>query len=138
MQIQEFISLLNGDLALEYAAAIQYRQHGAVINDEYFAFSQELFDHADEELEHAKKIAALITFLGGTPGVMEGPAYVSADNFVMLQQDLYGEETAIARYSDRIDQALENKFYIALYDLSEILSQEASHRTDLKSMLGRA
>ena len=146
MQIQEFISLLNGDLALEWSACIQYRQHAAVINGEFYAFSKELYEHADEEFEHAKEIAQLITNLGGLPGISVGPIYVSADNLAMLQQDLDGEETAIARYQERVQQAAESGrgmpildgFSIAFNPLYDILSQEAGHRTDLKSMLGRS
>jgi bacterioferritin len=148
MQIQEFIGLLNGDLALEYAAAIQYRQHAAVISGVYFAFAAELNTHADEELEHARKVAEMITWLGGRPAVDVAPRYTSLDNLAMLQQDLDGEQTAIDRYCERVAQAIAMFNAperggplcgpVVIHDLQAILAEEASHRTDLKSMLGRS
>lgn len=138
MTPQEFTELLNGDLALEYAAAIQYRQHGEVINGLYAAFASELFAHAEEELAHARKVSEMIVWFGGKLATEVAPRYTSNDNLAMLQQDLDGEDTAIARYQERIAQALDGGFYQALYGLQEILSEEAGHRNDIKTYLGRA
>jgi bacterioferritin len=138
MVVQEFIQLLNDDLTLEYAAAIQYKQHAAMVKGEFFAFTKELLEHADEELNHAEKIKNLITWLGGTPSARIAPTYMSNDNLAMMQQDLDGEETAITRYQNRIEQALNDNFYIAVHTLQKILTDEASHRQDIKSIMGRS
>ncbi len=138
MVIQEFIQLLNDDLALEYAAAIQYKQHAAMIKGEFFAFEKELLYHAEDELKHAEKIKNLITWLGGTPSARTATMYTSNDNLAMMQQDLDSEETAITRYQDRIEQALNDNFYIAAHTLQKILTDEAGHRQDIKSIMGRS
>lgn len=144
MLIREFINELNGDLALEYSAAIQYYQHAAMLlGAQFFAAIAELENHAGEELGHAEKLRSLIVNLGGTPGVEVGPRYVSTDNLSMLQQDLDGEDTAIARYDDRIAQArgMVNGYpelESAIFILRSILTDELEHRTDLRTLLGRS
>lgn len=143
MNIQEFISDLNADLALEYAAAIQYLQHAAMLRGaQYFVAIHELETHAAEELGHAAKLRDLIVELGGTPGVEVAPRYTSVDNLAMLQQDLDGEDTAIKRYTERIIQTRDivdsPETESAVFILRSILTEELEHRTDLRTLLGRS
>ena len=143
MNISDFISELNKDLSLEYAAAIQYYQHAAMIRGvEFFAVIAELETHAGEELGHAKTIIDLIVELGGVPGIEVGPRYTSIDNLSMINQDLDGEKLAIARYEERIRQARELSvthydFEHAVQVIRSILGDEIHHRTDLLTILGR-
>jgi len=135
---EELIQFLNRDLELEYAAAIQYIQHSAVMTGaQYGEIIKELKVHANEELQHALLLADLIDFLGGVPTVSVGKTYVSKENEEMLQQDLTGEETAIARYKERIDQAESLKEYALAKHLRDILAQEQEHAMDLLQALGR-
>lgn len=144
MLMQEFINELNVDLALEYAAAVQYYQHAATLRGaQFFAAIAELETHAGEELAHAEKLRSLIVNLGGTPGIEVGPRYTSPDNLAMLQQDLDGEDAAISRYDDRIAQARGmaddyNDIESAIFVLRSILTEELEHRTDLRTLLGRS
>ncbi len=64
----EFIKKLNKALEWEYAAAIQYLQHAAVIKGaEYTAIGKELLIHSKEEMNHGVLVAEIIADLGGTP-----------------------------------------------------------------------
>lgn len=127
---------LNEDLALEYAAAIQYMQHAASLDGLYFALAKELQDHAGDELKHAKMLNEHITYLGGIPSVTVGQIFTASENEDMLKQDLAGEEMAIIRYHERIDQAREQKDIATEAVLLEILKDEIGHATDLEAILG--
>ena len=135
---EQFIDNLNKDLELEYAAAIQYIQHAAIITGpEYDAIAQELLIHADEEIGHAKKIADMIADLGGTPTIEVEERHISDQSKKMLEQDLDGEELAIQRYKERIAQAESLGEYGIRRGLEDILLQEEEHRRDLLSSLGK-
>lgn len=135
---EEFIKKLNKDLEWEYAAAIQYIQHAAVITGpEFDAITKELIVHSNEEMMHAQKISELITDLSGVPTVEVEKREVSDDSRAMLEQDLKGEETAIERYKERIKQAEELGEYGIRRILEDILMQEEEHRRDLLGSLGK-
>ena len=135
---EEFIAELNKDLEWEFAAAIQYVQHAAVITGpEYDTISKELIVHSNEEMAHAVTVSTAITDLGGTPVIDVEERKVSGDSKTMLAQDLAGEELAINRYKTRIQQAAELGEYGIRRILEDILMQEEEHRRDLLSSLGK-
>ena len=134
---EQLIELLNKDLALEYTAIVQYTQHQGVLKGAmYQSIQKELIIHAQEELQHATILAAQIDYLGGVPTVEVPPAKISNDNVTMLQQDLGGENDAIARYIARIKQAEELSLYHLAQQLRNILAQEQEHAMDLEQALG--
>jgi bacterioferritin len=134
---EELIELLNKDLMLEYSAAIQYIQHAAVMTGaEYGDIIKELKIHANEEIQHAMILADQIDFLGGVPTIKVGEVHISEQNQEMLQQDLAGEEDAIARYKLRIEQAEQLKEFALAQQLRNILATEQEHAMDLKQALG--
>ncbi len=135
---EQLIKLLNKDLALEYTAIVQYTQHQGVLKGAmYQSIQKELMIHAQEELQHATILAAQIDYLGGVPTVEVPPAKISDDNVTMLQQDLGGENDAIARYIARIKQAEELSLYHLSQQLRNILAQEQEHAMDLEQALGK-
>ena len=70
---EKLIGLLNGDLALEYSAAIQYINHAAVMTGAaYGDIIKELKIHATEEIQHAVILADQIDYLRGSPTVAVG------------------------------------------------------------------
>ena len=75
--------------------------------------------------------------MGGIPTAEIPPAQVSQDNLEMLQQDLEGEEDAIARYKQRIVQAEELKELALSQQLRQILVMEQEHAMDLRNALGK-
>lgn len=135
---ETLIELLNKDLALEYSAAIQYIQHAAVMTGAKFGdIIKELKIHANEEIQHALVLADQISFLGGIPTIDVGKINISEENEAMLEQDLEGEEDAIARYKVRIDQAETLKEFALSQQLRNILATEQEHAMDLQQALGK-
>ncbi len=135
---EKLIELLNDDLSWEYTALVQYVQHSGVITGaEYGDIVKEIRIHATEEMQHAIVLVDQIDYLGGTPTTKVYPAKTSGDSVEMLQQDLDGEEDAIRRYKERIEQAEELKEFALAQKLREILAMEQEHAMDLKFALGK-
>ena len=135
---EKLIELLNRDLGLEYTALVQYTQHQGVLKGAmYQNIQKELITHAQEELAHATTLAAQIDYLGGFPTVEMPTPRTSKDNIKMLQQDLDGENDAIARYVTRIKQAEELNLYHLAQQLRNILAVEQEHAMDLEQALGK-
>lgn len=135
---EELIKELNKDLEKEYAAAIQYIQHASVITGAQFSdIMKELKVHANEEIQHAMILADQIDFLGGVPTVKVSEIKISSDGKKMLEQDLGGENDAIARYKKRIEQAESLREFALAQQLRGILATEQEHAMDLMLALGR-
>ncbi len=135
---EELIKLLNKDLEWEYAAAIQYINHAAVMKGaEYGDIIKELKIHANEEIAHAVILADQIDYLGGNPAIKVEEINISDDNNKMLEQDLAGEEDAIRRYKERVKQAEDLQEYALSQQLRTILAQEQEHAMDLEQALGK-
>ncbi len=134
---EQLIAELNKDLEWEYAAAVQYVQHAAVLTGaQYDGIRKELVIHSQEELQHANVLAEQIDFLGGVPTIDVENRDVSNESEEMLRQDLAGEENAITRYKERIRQAEELQEYGLRRVLEDILIQEEEHKRDLLDALG--
>lgn len=135
---KQLIDLLNKDLGLEYTAMVQYTQHQGVLKGAmYQSIQKELVIHAQEELQHATILVAQIDYMGGVPTVDVPSAKISGDNVTMLQQDLDGENDAIARYIARIAQAEQLNLYHLAQQLRNILAVEQEHAMDLEQALGK-
>jgi bacterioferritin len=138
IELQTLVQLLNKDLELEYAAAIQYINHSAVMSGAANGdLIKELKIHANEEIQHAMLLADQIDYFDGFPSVIVGGVKTSGDNREMMQQDLEGEEDAIRRYKLRIDQAEQLKEFALSQQLRTILAMEQEHAMDLKQALGK-
>jgi bacterioferritin len=85
----EIIRGLNGDLAREYKAIIQYVVFSSTLKGaEYGEIAQQLKEHASQELEHALEVAKQIDYLGGDPTMKGEEAEYSQDSKTMLEIDL--------------------------------------------------
>lgn len=135
---EQFITELNRALEWEYAAAIQYIQHAALVTGaQYESISKELIVHANEEIGHAIMVSNAIADLGGVPTIEVEKREVSDDSTLMLEQDLAGEELAISIYKSLIKMADELGEYGIRRVLEDILIQEEEHRRDLLTVLDR-
>lgn len=135
---KELIKELNKDLEWEYAAAIQYIQHAAVITGaNYKSIQAELIIHSQEEMTHAQSLSDQIAYLGGIPTMEVEKRNTSKNSTELIEQDLEGELYAITRYRQRIDQAEKLKEYGLRRVLEDILIQEEEHYRDLATMLGK-
>ena len=138
MKKKELLDLLNKDLSLEYAAAVQYIQHSSLVKGaEYQSIQKELIIHANEEIGHAIQLADQIAYLGGVPTVDVGDRHVSENSKKMLEQDLAGEQDAVKRYTARIKQAEEIQEYGLKRALEDILIMEQEHERDLLAALNK-
>lgn len=134
--MEKMLELLNKDLAWEYAAAIQYVQHAAVMTGaQYESIIKELVIHSNEEMSHALSLSEQIDFYGGVPTVKVEQINVAKDTPSMLKDDLAGEEDAVRRYKERISQAEEMKEYGLRRILEDILITEEEHKRDLLTVI---
>ena len=134
----QFIKKLNKALEWEYAAAIQYLQHAAVMTGaEYGAITGEMLVHSKEEMDHAVKVSTVIADLGGIPTVDVESRKTSKNPKKMLEQDLAGEEIAISLYKELIKMAEKFEEYGIGRILEDILVQEEEHKRDLILALGK-
>ncbi|MEE8483886.1 MAG: ferritin-like domain-containing protein [Nitrospinota bacterium] len=132
----ELIKKLNKDLEWEYAAAVQYIQHAAVLTGpKYTDIQKELVVHANEEIAHAISLAEQIDFWGGVPTVDVEKREISSDAVGMLKQDLAGEKNAIDSYKERIAEAESLREYGLRRILEDILIQEEEHFRDISAAL---
>ncbi len=134
--MEKMLELLNKDLAWEYAAAIQYVQHAAVMTGaQYESIIKELVIHSNEEMAHALSLSEQIDFYGGVPTVKIEQINVAKGTLSMLKDDLAGEEDAVRRYKERISQAEEMKEYGLRRILEDILITEEEHKRDLLTVI---
>ena len=133
----EIIRGLNGDLAREYKAIIQYVVFSSTLKGaEYGEIAQQLKEHASQELEHALEVAKQIDYLGGDPTMKGEEAEYSQDSKTMLEIGLRAEQKTIKNYRERIRQAeLAGEFALS-ETLREIIQQEQDNEIDLKDALG--
>lgn len=131
------IKLLNEDLSREYQAIIAYVNYSQVLKGaQYMEIAKELEKHAQEELEHAIKIAKQVDYLGGMPSVTPLPVKTSDKAEDMLKFDLENERVTIANYRTRVRQADALGEFALSETLREILVQEQDHLIDLATALG--
>ena len=137
INLGDIVALLNEDLKLEYAAAIQYFNHAAMLRRaEVMHIASVIKGHGDEEIGHAQILCDLINYYGGSPAVEIGETKTSPDNMSMLRQDLDAELNAINRYTDRIEQAQELNLFPVVKALLSIISDEQDHALEVKTALG--
>lgn len=134
--MEKMLEMLNKDLEWEYAAAIQYIQHAAVMTGaQYESIIKELVIHSNEEMAHALSLSEQIDFYGGVPTVKIEQIKVAKDTLSMLKDDLAGEEDAVRRYKERISQAEELREYGLRRILEDILITEEEHKRDLLTVV---
>nr|MBN2277608.1 ferritin-like domain-containing protein [candidate division Zixibacteria bacterium] len=133
---KKLLENLNKDLEWEFAAAIQYVQHAAVMTGPHYeGVIKELIIHSQEEMQHAVTLAGQIDYLGGVPTTKVEKTSTSENSKTMLEQDLAGETDAVRRYTERIAQAEELKLYGLRRALEDILIMEEEHQRDLQTAL---
>lgn len=137
------IKVLNEALATEIVCVLRYKYHhymAAGIHAQSVA--AEFLQHANEEQEHADRIAERITQLDGAPNLNpEGLTtrahsdYVEGDDLVdMIKEDLVAERIAIDSYRE-IVQYLGNDDPTSRRMMEEILGVEEEHAEDMKTLL---
>jgi bacterioferritin len=140
---QTVLKLLNEALATELVCVLRYRRH-------YFmaegllaeAIKKEFLTHAQEEQEHADKLAERIVQLGGEPNFdPQGLTSRSHSEYKeggdlegMLREDLIAERVAIESYREMI-AFIKDHDHTTRRVLEYILAVEEEHAEELSSML---
>lgn len=139
------VSILNEALATELVCVLRYKRH-------YFmaqglaaeSIAEEFLEHANEEMEHADRLANRIVQLDGEPNFSPaGLSDRSASEYVegtelreMIKEDLIAERIAIDTYREAIA-------FVADTDpttrrlLEDILAKEEEHAEDMASLISK-
>ncbi|MEO7104715.1 MAG: ferritin-like domain-containing protein [Gemmatimonadaceae bacterium] len=133
----DLIAGLQGDIAREYKAIIQYVIFSQKLDSaKYMNIADQLAVHAHQELDHALAIARQLDYFGEYPTHIPDKVEVSEDNEGMLRADLHAEDDTIKHYRERIRQAEELEEYALGEVLRGIVEQEQDHQMDLATALG--
>ncbi|MGN2243000.1 bacterioferritin [Frateuria sp. GZRR35] len=139
------IKLLNEALATEIVCTLRYKYHYFMASGIHSqAVKAEFLEHAQQEQEHADRIAERITQLDGKPNFnpdgLLSRAHADyaegADLVDMIKEDLVAERIAIDTYRAIVE-------YIGGDDpttrriMEEVLAQEEEHAEDMATLLAQ-
>ena len=137
------IAMLNDALATELLCVLRYKRHYYTVSGPNSTeMRAEFLEHAQQEQEHADRLAERIVQLNGSPNF--NPATLAArshaeyddsmDAQAMVRANLIAERVAIESYNEMIR-------YVADGDpttrriLEEILAKEEEHADDMRDLL---
>ena len=137
------ISMLNAALATELLCVLRYKRHYYTVSGPNTGhIKDEFLEHAQQEQDHADRIAERIVQLNGSPNF--NPATLtqrshaeyddSVDVQAMIRADLIAERVAIESYRQMI-QAIGDKDPTTKLMLMEILATEEEHADDMSDLL---
>jgi bacterioferritin len=133
---EQLIEALNGDLAREYQAMIQYIQYSAVVSGiDRPQLVQFLRGEIPDEQGHAQYLADKVAALGGTPTTQAEPVPTFRTNMEMLRAVLEAEQTAIRNYKERIQQADEYGDIGLRVQLENMIADETSHKEEVEKLI---
>ncbi|WP_236236691.1 ferritin-like domain-containing protein [Pseudomonas faucium] len=140
---KEILRLLNESLATELVCVLRYKRHYFMASGiKASVAAEEFLEHANQEAEHADKLAGRIVQLGGEPDFNPDnltknshAQYVAGNSLKeMVLEDLVAERIAIDSYREIIQ-------YIGDTDpttrriFEDILAQEEEHADDMSDLL---
>lgn len=136
------LDLLNKALATELVCVLRYRYHYFMAKGIHASsVAQEFLEHADQELQHADKIAERIVQLGGKPDFC--PDTLSARSHAeyvtpislkeMIKENLIAERIAIESYREMIN-FISNTDPTTRRIIEDILAVEEEHAEELATL----
>jgi bacterioferritin len=142
---ERVIEILNEVLATETVCTLRYRSHFFRAKGVHApGIADEFLEHANEEQQHADRVAKRITELGGTPNL--DPAGLATRSHAqygtgetlqeMIREDLIAERIAIATYSE-IVRWLGNDDPTTRRMMEDLLAVEEEHADDMAKLLAR-
>lgn len=136
MDKKTLIDNLNGDLAGELSAIIQYITYAARATGPYRPQLAQFFlaEVADESL-HAQYLANKIVALGGEPVTVPRTVPETGDNRTMLEAVLRAEKQAVNDYTERARQADEFGDKGLAVQLEDMVRDESGHAEETERML---
>jgi bacterioferritin len=140
---EEILRLLNESLATELVCTLRYKRHYFMASGlKASVAADEFLEHAQQEAEHADKLAERIVQLGGepefNPDLLSGLShaqYVAGNTLKeMVYEDLVAERIAIDSYREII-QYIGEKDPTTRRIFEDILAQEEEHADDMADIL---
>jgi bacterioferritin len=140
---EEIIRLLNASLATEWVCVLRYKRHYYMAKGvKAQVAAAEFLEHAEQEAQHADKLAERIVQLGGEPELNPDllsknshAQYVAGNTLKeMVTEDLIAERIAIDSYREII-QYIGDKDPTTRRIFEEILAQEEEHADDMADIL---
>jgi bacterioferritin len=139
------IAMLNDALATELLCVLRYKRHYFTVHGPNTGhIKAEFLEHAQQEQDHADRIAERIVQLNGSPNF--SPSTLAArshaeyddseDVQAMIRADLIAERVAIESYRQMI-LALGDKDPTTRNMLIEIMAVEEEHADDMRDLLAR-
>ncbi|MBF8740514.1 ferritin-like domain-containing protein [Pseudomonas guariconensis] len=139
----KILRLLNEALATELVCTLRYKRHYFMASGiKASVAADEFLEHANQETEHADKLAERIVQLGGEPDFNPDnlsqnahAQYVAGNSLKeMVLEDLVAERIAIDSYREII-QYIGEKDPTTRRIFEEILAQEEEHADDMADLL---
>ncbi|HVZ17807.1 MAG TPA: ferritin-like domain-containing protein [Terriglobales bacterium] len=137
------VEILNEALATEIVCVLRYMHHYFMATGVHGAAARDEFkEHADQERQHAEKVADRIQQLGGKPdfnpkGLLERSVahYVEGETLAdMIREDLVAERVVIDVYREMIKH-FGDKDPTSRIMIEDILQEEEEHANDLADLL---
>ncbi|WP_307800156.1 ferritin-like domain-containing protein [Actinomadura nitritigenes] len=143
--LDRVLQVLNEALATEIVCTLHYKRHyytATGLHSEPVA--AEFLEHAQEEQQHADKLADRIVQLGGEPDfdpdtltTRSHAGYDAGTGLIdMIREDLVAERVAVASYTEII-QWLGDRDPTTRRVFEDLLAQEEEHADDLRGLLER-
>ena len=136
MDKETLVANLNGDLAGELSAIIQYLTYAAKATGPYRPQLSQFFlaEVVDEQL-HAQFLANKIVALGGEPVTTPRPVPAAATNREMLEAVLAAERQATIDYTTRAQEAEAYGDKGLAVQLEDMVRDESGHSEESERML---
>ena len=137
------VKILNEALATEIVCVLRYKRHYFMASGIHSqSVANEFLEHANEEQQHADRIAARIIQLKGEPDfspqgltARSHSEYVEGETLIdMLKEDLVAERIAIDSYRE-IVKFLGNDDPTTRRMIEDILAVEEEHADDIVNLL---
>jgi len=135
-KMKPLVDALNADLADELAAIVQYMWHHVMVTGKESPEISEIFEQlSKEEMHHSELLAERLDYYGAAPTTIPTAIKVGGKLTKMIEDDLAGEDHAIATYKQHIKLADELGDPVTRLMLEQILSDEEDHAHTWRTIL---
>jgi bacterioferritin len=134
--VKPLVDALNADLAGELGAIVQYMWHHVMATGKESPEIIEIFDDTSkDEMKHAELLADRLDWFGAVPTTRPDAIKIGGKLTKMMEDDLAGEENAIANYKAHIKLAAEMDDPVTRLMLEQIMSEEEGHAHTWRTIL---
>lgn len=135
-KMKPLVDALNADLSDELAAIVQYMWHHVMVSGKESPEISDIFaDTSKDEMRHAEMIADRLDYFGAVPTTIPTSIKVGGKLTKMIEDDLAGEDSAIAGYTAHIKLAAELGDPVTRLMLENILTDEQEHAHTWRTIL---